>query len=534
MEETMTLIPTLQMRALPEFMRSSFIVKAVLAVCLTILADYVFSAGTTLLGSGSVVGLLALLWLIALVIGNPRMCGDRAARLALTGAVLAASALVIEPGVIAGVLFMLYIGLALFLPRYDRFGNAAAWPIRLACHALSGLCSIWFDLARLRRAARSRRCYKFHGMPSGLTLLIVCSLTIAGSQIFLLLFSQANPLFERVLAQVFAALSPAHPIEVSGSHLLFLCVVLILLWGSFRPLRLRFFNGPAIATAQPARRPWIGAMAILPALFAFNLIFALQNVIDLAFLWGGANLPDGYTYSDYARQGTNALLLSALIAALFVLIFLRTDSAISDNSIVRVMVYAWIGQTVLLVFSCINRALNYIEVYSLTHTRIAALIFMFLVAAGLVLICLRIAGNRDGTWLVNSNALCLAVVLALCSYINFDSVIMRWNLRQSLDSPERIVRLDTSYLHGLDGSGALVPLAEATRDNIAFSSDLVELRHEMQTRLEEQQADWRRWTIAGAWRLASAGPDRSRQPSIIPFAQPTVPETPDRRGTTNP
>ncbi len=513
----MTLAQTLPTHK-PSTLRRSFILKAVLAIGLTFLADIVLSGGSALFEAGSVAGLLAFLWLAALLICNPAMRTSRASHFALAGAGLAALALTIEPGIIAALLFPLYLGLALFLPRYGSFGNALAWPFRLAFHALLGPWSALLDLMRLGQVAgRSRRHVGFFSLVSALPL------TVVGSLVFLALFSDANPLIDRGLSQAVAAVTAPGLIGWLGSHLVFLFVVLMLLWGSLRPLRRRFLVRHAASVgAKPARRIPFDAVAVIPALVAFNAIFAMQNLSDIAFLWGGAALPDGMTFSDYARRGTDALIVAALLAEVFVLVFLRTGSPLSANRTVRLLVYAWIGQTVLLVLSSMERTLNYIEAYSLTYTRLNALIFMALVAAGLVLICWRMAKDRNGSWLVNANALCLAAVLGCCSFTNYDAVITRWNLAQSQQAGVGIVKLDSSYLHKLGASGALLPLAEATQDPGSPYADLAGLRRRIQMRLDQQQADWRRWTVAGAWRLWAAGP----LPQLPPPAAPQAPKPP--------
>ena len=87
---------------------------------------------------------------------------------------LAALALAIEPGIIAALLFPLYLGLALFLPRYGSFGNALAWPFRLVFHALLGPWSALPDLTRPGQVAgRSRRHVGFFSVASALPLTVV-------------------------------------------------------------------------------------------------------------------------------------------------------------------------------------------------------------------------------------------------------------------------------------------------------------------------------------------------------------------------
>ena len=54
------------------------------------------------------------------------------------------------------------------------------------------------------------------------------------------------------------------------------------------------------------------------------------------------------------------------------------------------------------------RTVDYVDAYSLTVLRIAALVWMALVAIGLVLICWRLLRGRSGAWLINANVLAAA------------------------------------------------------------------------------------------------------------------------------
>lgn len=509
MEDAMTLAQTLPARR-PSTIRLSFILKVVLTGGLAFLADTVFSSGSDLLEAGSAAGLLAGAWLAALLSCDPLMRHNRASHLALAGAALAALALILEPGLIAALLFLLYLGLALFLPRYGAFDNALRWACRLMLHAVLSPLTILFDAMRLGAAGHGRKHAGF------LTLAGTFLLMLSGSLIFLLLFSYANPLIDNGLSQLAALLTSADLMAMLERHLVFLLGCAVLLWASFRPLRMRLLDRrAALIGPRPLPRTWFGANSIIAALAAFNLVFAVQNLSDIAFLWGGATLPDGVTLSGYAHRGTDALIVTALLAAIFVLVFLRTGSPLSANPTVRLLVYVWIGQTVLLVASSMLRTMDYIEAYSLTYLRIAALIFLALVAAGLFLISWRIAKGRDGAWLINANALCVVIVLGVCSFTNFDGIIASWNLAGAQGPQAGNGRLDTDYLQSLNSSGALVPLAQATSGSVHLGNgdDLVQLRRLIQARVEGQQADWRRWTVAAAWRLRTVGPLPPTAPS---------------------
>ena len=118
------------------------------------------------------------------------------------------------------------------------------------------------------------------------------------------------------------------------------------------------------------------------------------------------------TLADYAHRGAYPLIATALLAGLFVLVTLRPGSA-DRRARARSACWSrsWIAQNLLLVASTMLRTFDYIEAYSLTRLRIAALIWMGLVAVGLVLICYRLLRGKSGAWLINANMLAALLVL---------------------------------------------------------------------------------------------------------------------------
>ena len=92
-----------------------------------------------------------------------------------------------------------------------------------------------------------------------------------------------------------------------------------------------------------------GRPAILRSLIVFNLMFAVQTVLDAAYLWGGVALPDGMSYASYAHRGAYPLIVTALMAGAFVLVAMRRDGPAENSIWIRRLVYLWIGQNVMLV-----------------------------------------------------------------------------------------------------------------------------------------------------------------------------------------
>ena len=76
------------------------------------------------------------------------------------------------------------------------------------------------------------------------------------------------------------------------------------------------------------------------SLILFNALFALQSGLDLVYLWGGASLPDGMSHAEYAHRGAYPLIVTALLAAGFVLIAMRPGGPAEQSRLIRPLVLA--------------------------------------------------------------------------------------------------------------------------------------------------------------------------------------------------
>jgi hypothetical protein len=257
---------------------------------------------------------------------------------------------------------------------------------------------------------------------------------------------------------------------------------------------------------------------VTASLLLFNGLFALQNGLDIAYLWSGAALPQGMTLAQYAHRGAYPLIATALLAGLFVLVFLRPGSATAQARWPRVLVTAWVAQNLFLVASTALRTLDYLEVYSLTRLRIAALAWMALVAVGLALICWRLLRGKSSSWLINANALAAGIVLVACSVLDLGAVAAAWNVRHAREVGGGAVALDICYLRQLNGA-AVVSLAELERQPlpVLFHERVVSTRRAITADLLRRQSDWRGWRWRDARRLA-------RVHALV------GPETPPRQG----
>lgn len=348
---------------------------------------------------------------------------------------------------------------------------------------------------------------RLDGFRAGLlraVLLWVLPVTIGA--VFLMLFAAANPLIESALA----VLTPdGNGIVTLIAHMFFWAAAAAFVWPFLAPKLLTVTASPKVQ--GPARPTLISAVTgqavTLRALILFNLLFALQSGLDLVYLWGGVTLPDGMTYADYAHRGAYPLIVTALLAAGFVLVALRPGSATSKDRLVRGLVYAFIAQNVLLVISSILRLDLYVDIYGLTRLRLAAGIWMGLVALGLVLIVVRIWRDLSNAWLVGANLIALLAVVSGMVVVDLDRVVARFNLDHASEPGTGAVPLHVAYLEVLGPSiipeldaaiadKRLAPIAPRI-DLPSVQRELVALRGQLVESLK-LAPDWRDWN----WREA--------------------------------
>lgn len=320
--------------------------------------------------------------------------------------------------------------------------------------------------------------------------------------VFVFLFVTANPLLEKWISQ----LNPGNPASyLSLGRTLFWILALALVW----PFIQTRWRGKSDAAADEAASPkqdpvdtatagYLGADTILRSLILFNLLFAIQTILDAIYLWGNGTLPADITYASYAHRGAYPLIVTALLAAGFVLAAMRPGGAAERSRVIRPLVYLWVGQNVLLVISSMLRLDLYVQIYLLTYWRIAAFAWMLLVALGLVLILVRIALRRSNDWLVRVNLLALTAVLYACSLINFATIIADYNVSHSRESGGKGLYLDMGYLFQL-GPQALPAIDKAIQLRNA-DPVLVSRRGCLVEQQRQQIGSWRSWGFRN-WRL---------------------------------
>jgi hypothetical protein len=470
----------------------SFAGKVVAAGLLAGLADFLFYGGEGG-GGGSTVGAFALVWAALLLLIVRPVRRRRGALVAAGAALLFGALLADNPGPLGWILFWTSVSTAALLTR-RRFDDALSWMLRLIVHVGYGAIRPFGDLRRVLRARTPGSRVSFGA------LLSIAAIPVAGGALFIALFATANPL----IASFFSAVSVPSPFPMT-LHLLLWAIVFLGVWPSLRP-HPRAIDMAIGPVPLEGVLPNIPLASITLSLLTFNAIFAVQNALDIAFLWSGARLPGTITLADYAHGGVYTLIGTALLAGLFVLTVLRPGTESARRPAIRLLVALWIAQNLLLVASSILRLTDYVESYSLTELRIWAFGGMALVGIGLALVCWRLLRGKSTAWLINRNALAAGLALTLAAGVDAGQVAAEWNVRHAREVGGRGLELDLCYLRA-QGPAALLPLIEFEQ-RMAAQPQLLDrvraIRAEAMKALASRQADWRSWTSRNARRLAAA------------------------------
>ena len=472
--------------------RFTFLVKLLALTALVMLADRLFYRAAD---AGATLGLFVLAVLAVIVALRPEVRRSWPALAAAGAANWFGFWLVADPGPLALLLAWGSLSLVVLLPRAEHFGNGLRWVQRLLLHSVATPFRPLIDFIRLARARRRRPArLDFRSIASTMTLPLI------GTGLFLTLFAAANPLISNLIGEIdpFRAFTGWSPLR-----LIFWLFVGALVWRLLSP-RLRLRRGRTEPAIDWLDLPGISTTSVTISLIAFNILFAMQNGLDLAFLWSGAALPDGMTLAEYAHRGAYPLIGTALLAGGFVLLTTRSGSEMARSGAIQRLVYLWLAQNIFLVSSTMLRTIGYIQVYQLTELRIQALVWMTLVAVGLLLICLRLALGKSSVWLINANLAAAILVLSASVAIDYHRIAAGWNVRHAREVGGRGAALDLCYLNRM-GDSALLPLIELESRRLPpeLRDRVVSVRAGLVDRLEWQQAgsgwDWR-----GARRLATA------------------------------
>ncbi len=456
---------------------------------------------------GWTAGVFAGLLMLAMVFLNPRLI-KRPAGLILFFLVAGLPASFAEsPTLLATALFVAGLAALALADRAHLTAKFWFWAEAALLLLLQGFLRLPIDAAasvgsvhRLRLPTRTSEIIAIWALPLGL------------SAVFMLLFASGNPVIAKWLEPLewFQNLELDLPDE---ARVVFWMALLLVSWIFLRASpffvpseRVLGSQSPAAdgtatdaATTEFKLFPTPSPAMVVRAMVLFNIVFAIQNGLDLEYLWGGAELPEGVTFASYVHSGTYPLIASALLAGAVVLLAFPSNATQKPSRWAYALMYVWIIQNVFLILSAMQRMALYVDAYALTYLRIAAVVWMGLVATGLILIVLRIIFNKSGRWLINTNILALIAVFYVSCFVDFARHIADYNVANCRELGGRGVPLDVKYLRKIGTSSIpalnkFLSVAPEKTEKRRFARYSVSV---LEKSLLKSQSDWRTWTFRG-------------------------------------
>lgn len=163
-----------------------------------------------------------------------------------------------------------------------------------------------------------------------------------------------------------------------------------------------------------------------------TLVYLLFSAIQVLQLFVGERmLPEGYTYSRYAREGFFELLF---VACLNLLIVLFCVSMFRKNKVLDIVLTVMSACTYVMIVSSLIRMLLYIREYNLTYLRILVLLALLMIAFIMAGLIVRI--YRADFPLVHYVILVVGVLWTGFSFARPESIIARYNLEKLRQTKE--------------------------------------------------------------------------------------------------
>lgn len=143
----------------------------------------------------------------------------------------------------------------------------------------------------------------------------------------------------------------------------------------------------------------IDHIIIISMLSVINLVFVLFLISEVSKLCGNfLQIPKGYIYSSYAREGFFQLLFVTIINFSIILYLIYKTNVIKENKVIRNLVLILIAFSVLLIFNSYYRMFLYIGKFGFTNLRLQVILFLLmeLILFGIIIKKIINKVNSDG------------------------------------------------------------------------------------------------------------------------------------------
>jgi len=257
-----------------------------------------------------------------------------------------------------------------------------------------------------------------------------------------------------------------------------------------------------IKPAEPEQKRRLDQVTIITVTVAVDIIYLIFVIIQFAYLFGQSGLPEGLTYSAYARNGFFELILVSLLnigLLACTLTFTKKGQAGTEISL-KVLNTIMIGCTFVMLTSAHYRMSLYENAYGFTFLRVMTHAFMVFLFVLFVITLARVWIDRLP--LLKPYIAVAVAAFTIINYINVDALIANNNLLRYYNTNV----IDMDYFQSLsnDAVEELIILAGDKNADVAAEAD--KQLNERKERLMREK-DWQSFNLSDyrALRLIEKG-----------------------------
>jgi hypothetical protein len=312
--------------------------------------------------------------------------------------------------------------------------------------------------------------------------------------LFVIIFSYANPKFNNLVGVV---IEPVIDALDSFFNLFEFGKIALIVFGGF--FALMFYFSTSIGSiinikdrwnlkiAAPKDRSESKVMkgeqkAFMMLAISLNLILLVVNIIDISWVWFGFVTVES-ELSNFVHEGTYLLIVAIMFTIGIVLfIFRNKHNFTKQGKLLKKIVGIWLIQVLFLIISVAVKNIHYINYYGLTDKRIGVFIFLLITVAITAVVAHKLYKNTTAFYVLSRSAIMTMLIVALSSVVNWDTLIVRYNLES-----EYTAETDYNYLLSYSGASSHVLYEHIDRFPEHIQSRIVNKCYYFTKRYESKQ-----------------------------------------------
>lgn len=186
----------------------------------------------------------------------------------------------------------------------------------------------------------------------------------------------------------------------------------------------------------------------IPMAGILTSLYLVFSVVQIAGLFlGKLDLPEGYTYAAYAREGFFQLLAVSILNLILVLAGMQF---FKESKVLKLLLSLMSLCTFIMIASSAMRMVLYIKMYHLTFLRILVLWSLLVLAVLFAGVIINLYKKQFS--LLKYSVVVVTVCYLGLSFLHPDYWIAKYNVAQQ----ETVILMDESYLYGLSADAAPV------------------------------------------------------------------------------